>query len=168
MWYGNNSTIGSVRRAFNQNIDFQSCWFLESLRHHHQYYYHYYVNKQSSFLMRLFEGHVCIEHGNHLYLNFPHQHIRRIKQWKNFPSVDSFFFFLCHQNPSHPPGYRASKILPGRFNSRDAAAAEAAWVTCSGNFSWQARSTVIVCGSIHMDNGWEISNQQVRNWSRER
>ena len=79
--------------------------------------------------MRLFEGHVCIEHGNHLYLNFPHQHIRRIKQWKNFPSVDSFFFFLCHQNPSHPPGYRASKILPGRFNSAkegDAAAAEAA------------------------------------------
>ena len=168
MWYGNNSTIGSVRRAFNQNIDFKSCWlvvtqFLESLRHHHQYYYHYYVNKQSSFLLRLWERHVCIEHVNHLYLNLS----AGLNNGKTFRQ-STLFFFLSHQNPSHPPGYRASKILPGRFNSRDAAAAEAAWVTCSGNFSWQARSTVIVCGSIHMDNGWEISNQQVRNWSRER
>ena len=163
MWYGNNSTIGSVPRAFNQNIDFQSCWFLESLRHHHQYYY-YYVNKQSSFLLRLWERHVFIEHGNRFYLNFSHQTYPPDRAMEKL----SVSFSLPSKSL---PGDRASKILPGRFNSAkegDAAAAEAAWVTCSGNFSWQARSTVIVCGSIHMDNGWEISNQQVRNWSRER
>ena len=113
MWYGNNSTIGSVRRAFNQNIDFQSCWFLESLRHHHQYYYYYYVNKQSSFLLRLWEGHVCIEHGNHLYLNFPHQHIRRIKQWKNFPSVDSFFSFSAIKIPPTRLVIGLARSFPG-------------------------------------------------------
>ena len=170
MWYGNNSTIGSVRRAFNQNIDFQSCWFLESLRHHHQYYY-YYVNKQSSFLMRLFEGHVCIEHGNHLYLNFPHQHIRRIKQWKNFPSVDSFFSFSAIKIPPTRLVIGLARSFPGvstlrkRETRRPRRRLE--WLAV-GIFLSQARSTVIPCGLIHTDNVWEISNQQLRNWSLER